>query len=292
MMNTVAILLATTVLGVDYELVTNDSKEPVYVVTIERELIDQLADGFSINSSLPDNAKNIRQIRIQFATEKAPNNVNQQANDTIPNLSADKILHVESTDSFDRPQTAPMLTPDESIIPESDYSLTNSDGPYPAVPSLVPEPLVLPSLSSGEATRTPATTSAADELSPEIDQPIQVGESNKELELLKSTPKVVLIDDRESSTAPNELTTEPKSRHSNDVETEDDRQQDTLIPDLISTHRDEFVALSSLNTPVYDEHSDDPNTLNDGRADLLLLLMFSLTLNLFLGVTVYRIYRN
>ena len=48
-MNTVAILLATSLLGVDYELVTADSKEAVYVITIERELIDQLADGFTIN---------------------------------------------------------------------------------------------------------------------------------------------------------------------------------------------------------------------------------------------------
>ena len=48
-MNTVAILLATSLLGVDYELVTADSKETVYVITIERELIDQLADGFTIN---------------------------------------------------------------------------------------------------------------------------------------------------------------------------------------------------------------------------------------------------
>ena len=91
-MNTVAILLATSLLGVDYELVTADSKETVYVITIERELIDQLADGFTINSSLPDNAKNIRQIRIQFATDKAPKKVNQHANEFVPNLTAEKGL--------------------------------------------------------------------------------------------------------------------------------------------------------------------------------------------------------
>lgn len=291
-MNMVAILLATSLLGVDYELVTADAKEPVYVITIERELIDQLADGFTINSSLPDNAKNIRQIRIQFATDKAPKNVNQQSKEFVPSVSAEKRTIAESPNPLDSSQTALVLTPDESLIPESNDSLSGSDGPYRAAPRLEPEPLVLPSLSSDEVVRTPVSKPAVHELLPESDQPMQVGDPNRELELLKSTPKVVLIDTPESPPAANDLSSATQSRHSTNVESEDDRQQDIQSPDLISTHRDDFVALSSLTTPAHDELVDDPNTRNDGRTDLLLLLMFSITLNLFLGVTIYRIYRN
>ena len=291
-MNTVAILLATSLLGVDYELVTADSKETVYVITIERELIDQLADGFTINSSLPDNAKNIRQIRIQFATDKAPKNVKQHANEIVPNLSAEKRPIAESTNPLDNTQTALLLTPDESLIPKSNNSLAGPDRPYRAPPKLEPEPLVLPSLSSDEEAGTPVHKPAEHELVPEFDQPMQVGNPNRELELLKSSPKVVLIDAPESPPAANDITAETQSGHSTDIETDGDRQQDIQSPDLISTHRDEFVALSSLSTPVDDELVDDPNTRNDGRTDLLLLLMFSITLNLFLGVTIYRIYRD
>ena len=291
-MNTVAILLATSLLGVDYELVTTDSKETVYVITIERELIHQLADGFTINSSLPDNARNIRQIRIQFATDKAPKNVKQHANEIVPNLSAEKRPIVESTNPLDNTQTALLLTPDESLIPKSNNSLAGPDRPYRAPPRLEPEPLVLPSLSSDEEARTPVHKPAEHELLPEFDQPMQVGDPNRELELLKSSPKVVLIDAPETPPAANDITAVTQSRHSTDIESEGDRQQDIQSPDLISTHRDEFVALSSLSTPVHDELEDDPNIRNDGRTDLLLLLMFSITLNLFLGVTIYRIYRD
>ena len=289
-MNTVAILLATSLLGVDYELVTADSKETVYVITIERELIDQLADGFTINSSLPDNAKNIRQIRIQFATDKAPKNVNQDANEIVSNLSAENRPIAESTSPVSNTQTALLLTPDESLIPKSNNSLAGPDLPYRAPPRLEPDPLVLPALSSDEEAGTPAHEPAEYELLPEFDQPMQVGNPNRELDLLKSSPKVVLIDAPESPPAANDITAETQSRHSTDL-SEDDRQHDIQSPDLISTHRDEFVALSSLSTPVRDELEDDPNTRNDGRTDLLLLLMFSITLNLFLGTTVYRIYR-
>ena len=289
-MNTVAILLATSLLGVDYELVTADSKEAVYVITIERELIDQLADGFTINSSLPDNAKNIRQIRIQFATDKAPKNVNQDANEIVSNLSAENRPIAESTSPVSNTQTALLLTPDESLIPKSNNSLAGPDRPYRAPPRLEPDPLVLPALSSDEEAGTPAHEPAEYELLPEFDQPMQVGNPNRELDLLKSSPKVVLIDAPESPPAANDITAETQSRHSTDL-SEGDRQQDIQSPDLISTHRDEFVALSSLSTPVRDELEDDPNTRNDGRTDLLLLLMFSITLNLFLGATVYRIYR-
>tara|TARA_Y100001954_G_scaffold43164_2_gene44505 strand:+ start:82672 stop:83544 length:873 start_codon:yes stop_codon:yes gene_type:complete len=289
-MNTVAILLATSLLGVDYELVTADSKETVYVITIERELIDQLADGFTINSSLPDNAKNIRQIRIQFATDKAPKNVNQDANEIVSNLSAENRPIAESTSPVDNTQTALLLTPDESLIPKSNNSLAGPDRPYRDPPRLEPDPLVLPVLSSDEEAGTPAHEPAEYELLPEFDQPMQVGNPNRELDLLKSSPKVVLIDAPESPPAANDITAETQSRHSTDL-SEGDRQQDIQSPDLISTHRDEFVALSSLSTPVHDELEDDPNTRNDGRTDLLLLLMFSITLNLFLGATIYRIYR-
>ncbi len=289
-MNTVAILLATSLLGVDYELVTADSKETVYVITIERELIDQLADGFTINSSLPDNAKNIRQIRIQFATDKAPKNVNQDANEIVSNLSAENRPIAESTSPVDNTQTALLLTPDESLIPKSNNSLAGPDRPYRDPPRLEPDPLVLPALSSDEEAGTPAHEPAEYELLPEFDQPMQVGNPNRELDLLKSSPKVVLIDAPESPPAANDITAETQSRHSTDL-SEGDRQQDIQSPDLISTHRDEFVALSSLSTPVHDELEDDPNTRNDGRTDLLLLLMFSITLNLFLGATIYRIYR-
>ena len=290
-MNTVAILLATSLLGVDYELVTADSKETVYVITIERELIDQLADGFTINSSLPDNAKNIRQIRIQFATEKAPKNVNQHANEIVPNLSAEEGPIAESTSPVDNTQTALLLTPDESLIPKSNNSLAGPDRPYRAPPRLEPDPLVLPSLSSDEEVGTPVHEPAEYQLLPEFDQPMQVGNPNRELELLKSSPKVVLIDAPEAPPAANDITAETQSRHSTDIESEGDRQQDIQGPDLISTHRDEFVALSSLSTPIHDELEDDPTTRNGGRTDLLLLLMFSITLNLFLGATIYRIYR-
>tara|TARA_Y100001933_G_scaffold189815_1_gene188930 strand:- start:409 stop:1281 length:873 start_codon:yes stop_codon:yes gene_type:complete len=289
-MNTVAILLATSLLGVDYELVTADSKETVYVITIERELIDQLADGFTINSSLPDNAKNIRQIRIQFATDKAPKNVNQDANEIVSNLSAENRPIAESTSPVDNTQTALLLTPDESLIPKSNNSLAGPDRPYRDPPRLEPDPLVLPVLSSDEEAGTPAHEPAEYELLPEFDQPMQVGNPNRELDLLKSSPKVVLIDAPESPPAANDITAETQSRHSTDL-SEGDRQQDIQSPDLISTHRDEFVALSSLSTPVHDELEDAPNTRNDGRTDLLLLLMFSITLNLFLGATIYRIYR-
>ncbi len=289
-MNTVAILLATSLLGVDYELVTADSKETVYVITIERELIDQLADGFTINSSLPDNAKNIRQIRIQFATDKAPKNVNQDANEIVSNLSAENRPIAESTSPVDNTQTALLLTPDESLIPKSNNSLAGPDRPYRDPPRLEPDPLVLPVLSSDKEAGTPAHEPAEYELLPEFDQPMQVGNPNRELDLLKSSPKVVLIDAPESPPAANDITAETQSRHSTDL-SEGDRQQDIQSPDLISTHRDEFVALSSLSTPVHDELEDDPNTRNDGRTDLLLLLMFSITLNLFLGATIYRIYR-
>ena len=291
-MNSVAILLATSLLGVDYELVTADSKETVYVLTIERELIDQLADGFTINSSLPDNAKNIRQIRIQFATDKAPKNVNQHANEFVPNLSAEKRPIAESTSPIDHTQTALLLTPDESLIPNSNNSLAGPDRPYRAPPRLEPAPLVLPSLSSDEVAGTPAHEPAEYELLPEFDQPMQVANPNRELELLKSSPKVVLIDAPESPPAANDITAETQYRHSTEIGSEGDRQQNIQSPDLISTHRDEFVALSSLSTPVHDELEDAPNTRNDGRTDLLLLLMFSITLNLFLGVTIYRIYRD
>ena len=290
-MNTVAILLATSLLGVDYKLVTADSKETVYVITIERELIDQLADGFTINSSLPDNAKNIRQIRIQFATEKAPKNVNQHANEIVPNLSAEEGPIAESTSPVDNTQTALLLTPDESLIPKSNNSLAGPDRPYRAPPRLEPDPLVLPSLSSDEEVGTPVHEPAEYQLLPEFDQPMQVGNPNRELELLKSSPKVVLIDAPEAPPAANDITAETQSRHSTDIESEGDRQQDIQGPDLISTHRDEFVALSSLSTPIHDELEDDPTTRNGGRTDLLLLLMFSITLNLFLGATIYRIYR-
>ena len=182
----------------------------------------------TINSSLPDNAKNIRQIRIQFATDKAPKNVNQDANEIVSNLSAENRPIAESTSPVDNTQTALLLTPDESLIPKSNNSLAGPDRPYRDPPRLEPDPLVLPALSSDEEAGTPAHEPAEYELLPEFDQPMQVGNPNRELDLLKSSPKVVLIDAPESPPAANDITAETQSRHSTDL-SEDDRQHDIQL---------------------------------------------------------------
>ncbi len=298
-MNTIAILLATTVLGVDFELVIEEAKEPVYVVTIERELIDQLADGFTINSSLPDNAKDVRQIRIQFAPEASTNTLGTQADIIAPDVPPESSSLSASAESIDSPKTELVLTPDESLIPESTDSLTGSVEPNTTLPKLEPEPLELPALSSDISANTTTANQTLEQLLPEFDQPVQVDEANRELELLNSAPKVVIIDTPESApeSAPavEAVTLDPQvpqDPQTNDAPNLEAGEEESQIPDLINTHKDEFVALSSLNAPVKDEVLNAPVSENNGRTDLLLLLMFSITLNLFLGVTIFRIYRN
>ena len=134
-MNTVAILLATSLLGVDYELVTADSKEAVYVITIERELIDQLADGFTINSSLPDNARTY----VRFASSLPPIKLPRTSTRMLMKLFRTYPLKnrpiAESTSPVSNTQTALLLTPDESLIPKSNNSLAGPDLPYRAPPA-------------------------------------------------------------------------------------------------------------------------------------------------------------
>ena len=67
-MNSVVLLLATSLLGVDYQI-SEIEGESVYIVQIEEAVARELANGFRINSTIPSEYSHIRRIQIEVIAD-------------------------------------------------------------------------------------------------------------------------------------------------------------------------------------------------------------------------------
>ena len=98
-MNSVAFLLATSLLGVDYQ-VTEIDGELTYVIRIEEAIAQELVNGFTVSSTIPAEHSDLRRIKIEIVGESQGEN---------------------------REFSPPSLLPDQSIIPESTESIISAE---------------------------------------------------------------------------------------------------------------------------------------------------------------------
>ncbi len=119
-MNGVALLLALSAVGVDYDVRTAEDGKVEYVVQMEAELIKPLADGQQIHSAVPANAGNIERIIVRVGLTEAKHSQTQIA--TYRNLlvEAGRIASIDSRGAADT--TASILWPAKSK-PELNYNV-------------------------------------------------------------------------------------------------------------------------------------------------------------------------
>ena len=267
-MNSVALLLATSLLGVDYQITEIDG-ESVYVVRIEESVARELANGFKIHSTIPSEHSHIRRIQIQVVED---NRVNDSADFKSDNL--------------------PRFSPDESVVPESTEISISSEI------NLEPDAFVLPNLSTIPPNRVDDSP-ARETLIPLFDHPSPEPNSQPvtEEELLSPAPAIVSVREIPAPKREEPDVRDPKLSSTADIDIEDhqanQRQKATTSPpDLIKTHQGEFVALASTRHSVKPILNTPENTLKEHSVTPLLLLFFSITLNLFFAFNIFQRYRK
>ena len=104
-MNSALLLSATFLMGVEYR-VEQFEGESVYVIEVEEAIVDQLTDGFEINSLVPAEQTRIDRIRVRIV-QSSPD--------------VDSIITDDGDDSL------PDLSPDISILPPQSETLVSSE---------------------------------------------------------------------------------------------------------------------------------------------------------------------
>lgn len=269
-MYTASLLVAASLLGVDYEVkIEND--EPIYVVSIEQAVVEQLTDGFVINSSIPAEHQNVRRIRILIKRDDGSN---------LPEGEDDSI----------------QLEPDASIVP------FRPEEPVVETVNLEPMAVKLPDFSDESTEQASVATDDGDVLVPQFDSDDNEGTSvDLDLPFLDNSNPVVRIEEDVPDTFDqiNTADSEPDSVATPSAEAAGVGGEQTVVtdpsePDLIDAHRDQFVALATAEKiPTADSSEELSAAEEDAQGPAsLLLLMFSVTLNIFLAVTLFRHYRQ
>lgn len=272
-MNSVLLISASFLLGVDYK-VEQSQDQTVYVIEVEESLVDQLADGFEITSIVPPDQTRIDRVRITIVKDPMQND------ETIP-AEGDRSM--------------PSLSPDISIIPHEPERLVSSEL------QLEPKAISLPDLAPHD--NSPVESDSVKLLIPEFDAKVTTEPQsyNETLELLTPGEPIVSLPDLVEA-APAEVPqsvdgarslTDTTSETPQISEEKEPRRQVLPEPSRIQSPADTFIALathqqeSAPNEPTSNSSTVKvvPNTTP------LLLLLFSATLNLFLGIHVYRQYR-
>ena len=248
-MNSVALLLATSLLGVDYQ-VTDIDGELTYIVRIEEAIAQELVNGFTVSSCIPAEHSDVRRIKIEIVGD-----------------SPDETGH----------SSTPSLNPDPTIIPESTELTISTEI------KLEPEIFTLP-MFRREQMHEDGKLPPTGDLIPNFDYQAQATDAPdfSEDELVKPATRVMLIDEEAATDASSHEQPRPLESKavSNDIDLP--HGHPSIPPDLIATHQDEFIALASTSSDI-----DKPNSPTLGQAvnptspSLLLPLLFSITLNLF-----------
>ena len=267
-MNSVALLLATSLLGVDYQITEIDG-ESVYVVRIEESVARELANGFKIRSTIPSEHSHIRRIQIQVVED---NGVNGSADFKSDNL--------------------PRFSPDETVVPESTEISISSEI------NLEPDAFVLPNLSTIPPNRVNGSP-ARETLIPLFDSasPEPNSQPFTEEELLSPAPAIVSVREIPAPNREELDVRDPKLSSTANIDIADHQANQrqkapTSPPDLIKKHQGEFVALASTKHSVKPILNTPANTLKEHSVTPLLLLFFSITLNFFFAFNVFQRYRK
>lgn len=277
-MNAISLLLVTSFFGVDYSYDTEEENTTTYVVTIEPEIVDQLKDGYIINSTLPADGPPIDQIRIRFL-ERSNSSESASVSLLPPSEEASQEL--------------PNLTPDPSLIPTPDEVV------IPTELTFSPAPVTLPALDADDhfttvtdSLETPQGLNTHD-LLPVFDQADNATDAEA-IALLQTEPAVVSIETADSAVeAVSEIAEEDNKPSSVETGQHSTMNHNPVEPDLIETHQDDFIALASNNAkPSSQESPVEISTKESTGQTTLFLLLFSGTLNLFLTFTIIRGYRS
>lgn len=274
MMNSALLITASFLLGVDYK-VEQVNGENTFVLEIEESIAEQLTEGFEITSSVPAEYAHVNKIRISI--------VKDTKND-------DEFLKT------DQEAALPSLEPDSTIVPQQPNTSINTKF------QLEPSALALPDLTPRH--HAIEATISGPLLVPEFDATKEGDDQldSRELGLLVPQEPVVSIPDEkpESPEVPIETLVrgEPPVHapaRTVPADASGGATKPTLDePNQILAADDTFISLAT--------HDDDgePKDANGGSLQLetdsnstsLLFLLFSVTLNLFLGAQVFRHYRN
>ena len=270
-MNSALLLSATFLMGVEYR-VEQFEGESVYVIEVEEAIVDQLTDGFEINSLVPAEQTRIDRIRVRIV-QSSPD--------------VDSIIPDDGNDSL------PDLSPDISILPPQSETLVSSEI------ELEPKAISLPKLDKNEPS---VEDDMATSLVPQFDSLTSEGTLSDEdsITLLVPTDSSVIL--QEDSTPVLSIDAEPISNPLNSpisetptIPEQGTTGQDILAePNLIQDNADTFIALASHQSdrlPPPEREKNKTEAANRNTTPLLLLL-FSVTLNLFFGFQVFRQYRN
>jgi len=267
-MNSVVLLLATSLLGVDYQI-SEIEGESVYIVQIEEAVARELANGFRINSTIPSEYSHIRRIQIEV----------------IADDEADSSAELKS-------MNFPRLTPDESVVPQS------TEIPLSTEINLEPEAFVLPNLSRVSPVHI-EDVQAQDALIPLFDDspPNKPSHTATADELLTPAPPIVSVGEitAPDRAKPNGLVAKLSSSTNTKNETlltPQRKKETTSPPDLIKEHQGEFVALATTQQAADQVSIASANDTKENSATPLLLLFFSITLNFFLVFTIFQRYRQ
>ena len=267
-MNSVALLLATSLLGVDYQITEIDG-ESVYVVRIEESVAQELANGFKIRSTIPSEHSHIRRIQIQVVEDNGLNGSADFKSDNRPRFS-----------------------PDESVVPESTEMSISSEI------NLEPDAFVLPRLSTIPPNRVDDSP-APETLIPLFDHPSPEPNSEPftEEELLAPVPGIVSVSEIPAPNRTEQVVRDAKASSTGDIKIEGlqtNQSQKTTAspPDLIKKHHGEFVALASTQHSVNSLLNTPEPSMKENSVTPLLLLFFSITLNLFFAFNIFQRYRK
>ena len=259
-MNSVAFLLATSLLGVDYQ-VTDIDGELTYVIRIEEAIAQELVNGFTVSSTIPAEHSDLRRIKIEIVGESQGEN---------------------------REFSPPSLIPDQSIVPESTESIISAEI------NLEPEVFAFPNLRTNQSHKAAKTLPSA-EVIPAFDPQTQKTDPSDLTndDLVKSATSFILIPEESATdtTIPNPSQSGASQSESNDLDQTDGSSK--TPPDLIKTHQDEFIALASTSGTVSKPKSPSPDAAEESASlTLLLPLLFSITLNCFLVFHVIQRWRT
>ena len=270
MMNSALLITATFLLGVDYK-VEESNGENTYVVEIEESIAEQLTEGFEVTSIVPAEHARIDKIRISIIEDSR-----SDEQSLVP----------------DQESAQPPLLPDSSIVPPQPESSISTDF------QLEPDVFAMPDLTPSAKPIDPSgsETVHAPEFVPTSENDFQPDDTT--LGLLIPQEPIVSLANNQPEPPPSSIETVVENKQAGQapattapVASSEDAQQVTPDePKQITVADDTFLALAT--------HQEDDQTTNatgdtlqataESNTTSLLLLLFSVTLNLFLGVHVFR----
>ncbi|MBA62934.1 MAG: hypothetical protein CMJ76_11270 [Planctomycetaceae bacterium] len=273
-MNSTLLLISTALLGVDY-IVEETNGVPVFVVQIEEELVSQLSDGFEINSIVPEKYERIRNIRIVIAGKR----------------------HNDVAEPFDRENSDPLsLNPDRSILPpDNELEISSTIKLLPdefPLPNLARSDYALASQRSLIATPLASQGAANFDLSPAK----QAGDTfHSNTEPIVSNVRfndIAPITHQDSSIQVNDDAVDLNTTTSRNIAANSFGTTRHDEPELIHADNGQFVALPTKVPSLYaateiQVPNDSPVNSQTDNPTSLLVLLFSVTLNLFLLGTYF-----